>query len=327
MRVQPLEGPHGFGALVTDIASPLDAVELRRVWLEHGGLLVVRGFVSADRPERLVELGKAIGEVNWRKGPRAPPADEAEGTASWSEELRRHVQTGFDQHAVGAEAPSDSMPSPLNDAGETSLSWHTDQSFTLEPAQATCFFCVRCPESGADTLFLNTALGWDRLDPELQSLATESVAVHVPGGTNGGAFQSGRAEGDATAHPLARHHPETGRPCLYLSPENTARVEGLEPPSAGRALVQQLVHGLLGDEDPERYVYRHVWRPGDAVLWDNRQTIHRATPFDGGAAAADGEAKERLMWRVTVRGGVPGRPSDSISESSLEESGPGMAKL
>ena len=128
-------------------------------------------------------------------------------------------------------------------------------------------------------------------------------------------------------HPLARRHPETGRPCLYLSPENTARVEGLEPPSAGRALVQQLVHGLLGDEDPERYVYRHVWCPGDAVLWDNRQTIHRATPFDGGAAAADGEAKERLMWRVTVRGGVPGRPSDSISESSLEESGAGVAKL
>ena len=98
---------------------------------------------------------------------------------------------------------------------------------------------VRCPDRGADTLFVNTALGWERLEPELQSLAAGNVAVHVPGGTNGGAFQSGREEGDATAHALARPHPDTGQHCLYLSPENTARVEGIEPASNGRALVQQ----------------------------------------------------------------------------------------
>ena len=131
MRVKPLEGEHGFGAVVTELTLPLDAAGLRSVWLEHGGLVVVRGFVSEDRPERLVELASVIGEVNRRRGPHAPPPDEAAGTASWSEELRRHVQTGFDQHAIGtAEAPSDMMPSPLDDAGETSLSWHTDQSFT-----------------------------------------------------------------------------------------------------------------------------------------------------------------------------------------------------
>jgi alpha-ketoglutarate-dependent taurine dioxygenase len=319
MRVQPLEGEHGFGAVVTELAEPLDAAALRSVWLQHGGLIVVRGFVSADRPERLVELASTIGEVNRRGGLNVPPPDEAAGTKLWSEELRRHVQTGFDQHAVGTnEAPSDVMPSPLDDAGETSLSWHTDQSFILEPAKATCFFCVRCPNRGADTLFVNTAIGWERLEPELQSLAARSVAVHVAGGTNGGAFQSGLDEGNATAHSVVRRHPETGRHCLYLSPENTARVKGIEPASAGRALVQRIVRALLGNDDPERYVYRHVWRVGDAVLWDNRQMIHRATPFRGtGSDNTDRAHKERLMWRVTVRGGVPGSPAVLVAASTL----------
>lgn len=323
MRVQPLAGEHGFGAVVTELAEPLDAAALRCVWLEHGGLIVVRGFISADRPERLVALASTIGEVNQRRGLSAPPPDESAGTHSWSEQLRRQVQTGFDQHAVGTiEAPSDAMPSSLDDAGETSLSWHTDQSFTLEPAQATCFFCVRCPQRGADTLFVNTAIGWTRLEPELQSLAAKSVAVHVAGGTNGGAFQSGLDAGNATAHSLARRHPETGCPCLYLSPENTVRVEGIEPASAGRALVQRILRGMLGNGDPERFVYRHGWQPGDAVLWDNRQMIHRATPFQGsGSDTTDNAHKQRLMWRVTVRGGVPGRPSVAAGVPSPYEVG------
>ena len=100
------------------------------------------------------------------------------------------------------------------------------------------FFCVRCPDSGADTLFCNTADAWDRLPASLQNEAEGKVAVHVPGGRNGGTFQSGRAEGEATAHPLVREHPETGRRCLYLSPENTETVEGLGA-AEGRALVQR----------------------------------------------------------------------------------------
>ena len=171
------------------------------------------------------------------------------------------LQTGFDQHVeVDDEVlASGSLPSPLDDAGEvdsppttapgpdpssllgagqTSLAWHTDQSFTLTPAQATVFFCVRCPDSGADTLFCNTADAWDRLPASLQNEAEGKVAVHVPGGRNGGTFQSGRAEGEATAHPLVREHPETGRRCLYLSPENTETVEGLGA-AEGRALVQR----------------------------------------------------------------------------------------
>ena len=91
MEVSPLPGGPGFGGILT-VCDPaaFDAAALRREWLRCGGLLLVRGLVSAAEPERLVELAEALGEVNRRQ--QAAPAREDEGTAEWGEELRRTVQ-------------------------------------------------------------------------------------------------------------------------------------------------------------------------------------------------------------------------------------------
>ena len=91
MEVSPLPGGPGFGGILT-VRDPaaFDAAALRREWLRCGGLLLVRGLVSAAEPERLVELAEALGEVNRRE--QAAPAREDEGTAAWGEELRRTVQ-------------------------------------------------------------------------------------------------------------------------------------------------------------------------------------------------------------------------------------------
>ena len=91
MEVSPLPGGPGFGGILT-VRDPaaFDAAALRREWLRCGGLLLVRGLVSAAEPERLVELAEALGEVNRRQ--QAAPAREDEGTAEWGEELRRTVQ-------------------------------------------------------------------------------------------------------------------------------------------------------------------------------------------------------------------------------------------
>ena len=91
MEVSPLPGGPGFGGILT-VRDPatFDAAALRREWLRCGGLLLVRGLVSAAEPQRLVELAEALGEVNRRE--QAAPAREDEGTAAWGEELRRTVQ-------------------------------------------------------------------------------------------------------------------------------------------------------------------------------------------------------------------------------------------
>ena len=91
-------------------------------------------------------------------------------------------------------------------------------------------------------------------------------------------------------HPLVRRHPETGERGLYLS-DHAVRVEGMAE-ADGRALIEQLLTHCTREE----WVYRHVWRPGDVALWDNRCMLHRAQGFD--------ERQPRLMYHVRVRGGA-----------------------
>jgi taurine dioxygenase len=92
-------------------------------------------------------------------------------------------------------------------------------------------------------------------------------------------------------HPLSRRHPRTGRVSLYIG-RWACDIEGL-PPDEGRAIIAFLQEFARQD----RFVYRHHWRDGDAVLWDNRCTQHCATPFD--------ERYTRLMHRTTLEGDAP----------------------
>src|SRR3546814_7431340 len=95
-------------------------------------------------------------------------------------------------------------------------------------------------------------------------------------------------------HPVGRTHPVTGRKALYVSPGFTIRIEGL-PTEEGTALLQELCEYATGPD----VVYAHKWRPGDLVFWDNRCTMHCATPFD--------PSMRRTMYRTTVTGDEIGR--------------------
>jgi alpha-ketoglutarate-dependent taurine dioxygenase len=90
-------------------------------------------------------------------------------------------------------------------------------------------------------------------------------------------------------HPLVRTHPETGRQALYLGAHARA-VVGMDE-AAGRKLLDE----LLAFATQPRFVYRHRWREGDAVLWDNRCTLHRGRPYDGAR-------HPRVMHRTTLLG-------------------------
>jgi taurine dioxygenase len=94
-------------------------------------------------------------------------------------------------------------------------------------------------------------------------------------------------------HPIVRTHPETGRKLLYLSPRFTIAIDGIDD-AAGQALLDELIAHQLRPE----FRYRHQWRPGDLVIWDNRAVNHRAC---GGYDDND----IRLMHRTTVLGDAP----------------------
>jgi taurine dioxygenase len=98
---------------------------------------------------------------------------------------------------------------------------------------------------------------------------------------------------DAVAHPIVRTHPESGRKAIYLNP---IRTEGIVGMPEGDALT--LLADLLEHATQPQYQYRHQWRPGDLVMWDNRSLLHKAN--------GDYDMNQlRYLYRIMLQGDVP----------------------
>jgi taurine dioxygenase len=170
--------------------------------------------------------------------------------------------------------------------------WHTDQSYERLPCKATALHAVVLPSSGGDTLFVDTARAYADLPAEDRIVVDEASAVFSWGGRNpqntAPLTEAQRARLPEVNHPLVLTHPETGAKALYLDITNTVRVAGT-PPEAGEALLRRLFAHATADA----FLYRHRWRPGDLVLWDNRCTAHRAA---GGYPPGE----ERTMYRTQI---------------------------
>jgi len=101
-----------------------------------------------------------------------------------------------------------------------------------------------------------------------------------------------RLETPPVDHPIVRTHPDTGRKCIYLG-DHAEYIVGM-PYAEGRALIEEL-NALAVHPD---LTYEHRWKPGELIVWDNRCTMHRATPYD---PATQG----RVVRRCTVLGEIP----------------------
>ncbi|MEP4885592.1 MAG: TauD/TfdA family dioxygenase, partial [Alphaproteobacteria bacterium] len=93
-------------------------------------------------------------------------------------------------------------------------------------------------------------------------------------------------------HPIVRTHPETGRPALFLGRRLHAWVVG-ETVEASETLLDRVWEHC----DQAAFTYRHQWRPGDLLMWDNRCVMHRRDPFDAQA--------RRIMHRTQLKGDTP----------------------
>ena len=176
--------------------------------------------------------------------------------------------------------------------------WHSDDSYKAVPCSLTMLYGVTVPESGGDTQFTNMYAAYDDLAPELRRRIADLRVVHRYDSSRKGARVAKLSADEAdelpdVAHPLVRTHPETGRKALYLNPNRMEAVLGLE-----RAESDALLDALTRHAIADKYQYRHKWRRGDILIWDNRCTMHKAN-------ADYPEGSLRLMHRVIVAGTVP----------------------
>ena len=91
---------------------------------------------------------------------------------------------------------------------------------------------------------------------------------------------------------MVRTHPATGRKALYVNRLMTRRIEEMSSEES-----EDLLSMLFDHQERPEFIYRHVWRVGDLVMWDNRCLIHARTDF-----SAD---ERRLLRRVTTLGEKP----------------------
>src|SRR5471030_2996614 len=177
--------------------------------------------------------------------------------------------------------------------------WHTDHSNDTRPPKATVLHAVTLPDRGGDTQFANMAAAYAALPSKLQERLAGLTAIHVYQSSHSTRKLMALGEKakervpNAVLHPLVRSHPESGAKSLYLNP---IRIEGILGMDHKEAL--PLLDELMAHATQERFQYRHAWRQGDLVLWDNRCLLHKAN----GDYDMD---QTRYLYRVMLQGDVP----------------------
>ena len=159
------------------------------------------------------------------------------------------------------------------------LLWHSDSSFKATPAKYSMLHARVIPPEGGETEFADMRAAWDALPEKMQALVEPLVCDHslIYSRALLG-FDAFTPEEAAEFAPvpqrLVRRHPGSGRRSLFLS-AHIGTIHGWLRPEA-MALIRELTEHATRPE----FVYRHQWRLGDLVIWDNRCTMHRARPFD-----------------------------------------------
>ena len=172
--------------------------------------------------------------------------------------------------------------------------WHTDKSFRPEPSMATILHAQILPPNGGDTVFVNMYAAFDGLKQEIKDKIHDLKVVHswALSRENEGRVVSEEEQADApdNIHPLARKHPETGRIAIFAG-MHASHIDGW-PFEKGRSLILE----LEAHATQPAFLFRHKWRAGDVLMWDNRCLLHRAE------ANFDATQYQRIMHRTCLRG-------------------------
>ena len=177
--------------------------------------------------------------------------------------------------------------------------WHTDHTNHVRPPKYTSLYAVSLPSSGGDTSVVNMRAGYEALPEEVRQKISGMKTVNVFQGSASARYSGQSADAqvekkpEPVLQPLVRTHPENGTRALYFHPVKAENIVGMGAAESQALLGELLQHSIRPD-----FIYRHKWRKGDMLIWDNRAAMHRAH--------FDYDPKQyRLLWRVLVRGEVP----------------------
>ncbi len=230
------------------------------------------------------------------RGQSLSPAEQVGFTARFG---------AVEQHPLRSRRGVDGFPEVLvlenrpGRPGARNDFWHTDISFAERPPGTSVLQALIVPEGHGDTMFCNMYAAYEELSPGLRRMLDGLTAVHTADALvrrNSEEASDGRPIAEApepVAHPVVRTHPETGRKALYINPYFISHFAAMTV-AESRPLIDYLSARASRPEN----VYRHRWREGDVLMWDNRCTMHYAVRDYV-------DTMKRLMHRTTAAGERP----------------------
>jgi taurine dioxygenase len=278
LKVRPLSSACGAEISGVDLTKPLskENVEaIRDAWAKHLVLVFPGQNLSQDDQLRFASY---FGDLGSRK--KAPEAlrNRAEGTQQDNEKVLLVSNIKVDGKPIGA-------------FGEGEFWFHIDSGYTPRPYKYTFLFALELPSRGGNTMFSNMYKGYEAVPAELKQRLKGKKALHIHEYNRA---KQADSSGDISgvphhAHPIFVTHPDTGRKTLFVDRLMTTRIEGMSQPESDEILDQLYEIG-----ERREFIFEHVWKLGDFLMWDNRCTIHARTDFP--------KEERRLLRRCTVEG-------------------------
>jgi len=278
LTVRPLTPSVGAEISGVDLAEDLSEDVFQQIY-DAFLRYVVLVFRDQDiPPERQVAFGRCFGE----------PQLHVLNQFHDSEHPELYLLSNLDENGE----PSGAHPDP------GTVYWHTDGSWTKRRTIATMLYAIEAPRKGGETHVANMYEAYQSLDEPMRRRVDPLVAVH--------SLNFSRQRRDPTPltedqlrqvppveHAIVRRHPDTGRPAIYLG-DHAESVVGMDY-DEGRVLVDELNETIIRPE----FEYRHQWKPRELIVWDNRCSLHRSSPYDTAT-------ERRVVRRLTVLDAEPG---------------------
>ncbi len=191
--------------------------------------------------------------------------------------------------------------------------WHSDSSFLAHPQPVTMLHAQMVPKTGGETAFIDMGSVYEALDSKLKTKIEGKQAIHEGqwkyiiskkdlGLSIQEILERDRKEVPPVSHPMVVRHPMTKKKALYVNEGFTTSIVSM-PKDESSSILTQLFSAIKNAES----LYRHLWKVGDLVIWDNRSVVHRAYP--------PASTEKRMMFRIGIKDGpfFPVRSSDGTN--------------
>jgi len=278
IEVTPLSTACGAEVKGIDLTRPLSAatvLAIKEAWNRHLVLAFRGQTLSQDDQLRFASY---FGELGDRKKAPEQLRGRAEGSQQDNQKILLVSNIKVDGKAIGA-------------FGEGEFWFHIDGGYTARPYRYTFLYAIELPSTGGNTMFANMYKAYEAVPAPLKEKLRGRKALHIHEYNRAKqANSSGAINGiPHHFHPVFITHPDTGCKTLFVDRLMTTRIEGISAEESS-AILEQLYE--IGER--REFIFEHVWRLGDFVMWDNRCTIHARTDFP--------KDERRLLRRCTVEG-------------------------